>query len=299
MKSRGYNDSEILFKSTIKKQLLTLRTQYNQDAGKVKKIRGLAYGFRVPPQMLNRIITAAKGELLPLLNDIFLTNDPVKSSKSKMPGYGLILYAETTKGIIYAADDFIGREDSDKKDERNPVVQTKNLDNVKAGQKREFELFPDEESESGTKRQKISDPHKPISNVEKEQSVFKGDSKNAGGIVTIPEELGARVARMLLREISTQSRVDSVFQYLVLGLMALSPKDVSSVVLGPITPFTVQFLRDLKTFFGVTFKIENYKEKKSNDDDEDDSDEEDSKSIQLHKLTCLGTGYINLNKTTI
>lgn len=263
--------------------------------------------------MLSRIITTAKGELLPFISDVFLTNDPIKHSKSKMPGYGLVLYAETTKGIMYAADDFVGRENNEKEEEKGPIaVQSRNLDDIQTGgggnKRGEFQLFPegDEEENEGKKgkRQKMS--------VDEDQPQFnkKTGGVGAGSIITSPEELGIRVARMLLREISTQSRVDSVFQYLVLGLMALSPRDVSSVVLGPITPFTVQFLRDLKTFFGVTFKVENYKEKKvkkvvENEGDEeveeedDDSEDEDRNSPQLHKLTCLGSGYINLNKTTV
>ncbi|ODN01083.1 RNA 3'-terminal phosphate cyclase-like protein [Orchesella cincta] len=295
VKSRGYDDSEIIFKSTVKKQLLTLRTQYSQEVGKVKKIRGLAYGFRIPPQMLSRIITAAKGEFLPFINDVFFTNDPIKNSKSKMPGYGLAIYAETTKGIVYASDDFVGREDSERKEEHTTVVQSKNLDDIQPGQKRSFELFPDENDESkGSKKIKHGDEN----TSEKGRNTIK--KSGSSNIVTSPEELALRVARMLLKEIKSQSRIDSVFQYLVLGLMALSPKDVSSVVLGAITPFTVQFLRDLKTFFGVTFKVENYKDKIVNEADDDEEDfEENSKTPPLHKLTCLGSGYINLNKTTV
>jgi len=268
----------------------------------VKKIRGLAYGFRVPPQMLSRIITAAKGEFLPFINDVFLTNDPVKNSKSKMPGYGLVLYAETTKGIFYATDGFVGREDSEKREEQGTVVQSKNLDDIQTGQKRSFELFPDENHESkesnnnNTNKKRKLENNGDGSNSEIARNSVK---KSGNNIVTSPEELAVRVSRILLKEISTQTRVDSVFQYLVLGLMALSPKDVSSVILGPITPFTVQFLRDLKTFFGVTFKVESYKDKTVSNEDAEDDYEEDSKTSQLHKLTCLGSGYINLNKTTV
>lgn len=42
--------------------------------------------------------------------------------------------------------------------------------------------------------------------------------------------------------------------------MALSEKKVSSIKLGRITPFTIENVRTIKDFFGVTFKIENIDE---------------------------------------
>lgn len=298
MKSRSFEDSELTFTSTVKKQLLTLRNQLNQECGKVKKVRGLAYGFRVSPQMLNRIITSSKGVFLPFLNDVFITNDPVKHSKSKVPGYGIVLYAETTKSIVYAADGFIGKDEMQKMNEAEqlPMLSTRDLDSVETGKKRSFDIFNEEDNPE-------FDEDEPKNNNKKQRKleVKDGDgSENPGahksGFVSSPEELGVAVAKQLLREISTQSRVDSVFQWLVLGFMTLGPKDVTSVVLGPLTPFTVQFLRDLKTFFGVTFKVEDFKEGVQ---DEEDDEEEKSNKTKLHKLSCLGTGYINLNKTMV
>jgi len=277
-----------VFTCGVKKQLLTLRNQLNQDCGKVKKIRGLAYGFRVSPQMLSRVITSAKGVFLPFINDVFLTNDPIKNNKSKIPGYGIALYAETTKRIVYATDGFIGKDDPLQENEVNNSVSVKNLDKLgTVGQKRSFDLFPDEDAqvEQAKKKQKLSD------NEETDSS-----KSLSGKTPTSPEELGVAIAKQLLRDIATQSRVDAVFQWLILGFMALGPKDVTSVIMGPLTPFTVQFLRDIRTFFGVTFKVEDFEEDKP--DDEEDEERERFKT-SLHKLSCLGTGYINLNKTMV
>lgn len=297
-----------MFTSTVKKQLLSLRNQLNQEAGKVKKVRGLAYGFRISPQMLNRVITSAKGVFLPFINDVFITSDPVKNSKSKSPGYGLVLYAETTRNITYAVDGFIGREELEKANESklNPMFSTdlSSLEPGAGGHKRSFNLFPEEEESSGTAPKKMAKLMMSVGESDKKEGK-SGPSSVLTTTITksyskSPEELGIAISKQLLAEISTESRVDSVFQWLVLGLMTLGPKDVTSVVMGPLTPFTIQFLRDIKTFFGVTFKVEDYFDTVKNEVDEDDEDDEDkTKRISLYKLSCLGTGYINLNKTMV
>lgn len=48
--------------------------------------------------------------------------------------------------------------------------------------------------------------------------------------------------------------------------------------------FRIQFLRDLRDFFGVTFKIEQIKK------------EDETSQV---RLTCLGTGYTNISKRTL
>ena len=58
-------------------------------------------------------------------------------------------------------------------------------------------------------------------------------------------------------------------------MMVLGPEDVSRVRVGPLTPFSAQYLRHLKDFFGVMFRIVR-----------------DSEGSTL-TLSCLGTGYKN------
>jgi RNA 3'-terminal phosphate cyclase-like protein len=78
--------------------------------------------------------------------------------------------------------------------------------------------------------------------------------------------------------------------------MALCPEDVSQIRLGKLSPFTcasnfsaadfvyvswsrrIDFLRNLREFFGATFKIE------------------PDTSTHTVLLTCLGIGYKNLAK---
>jgi len=263
----------------------------NDDCGKVKKIRGLTYGFRVSPQMLNRVVTAAKGFFIPFLSDVYITTDQIKGSKSKIPGYGVVLYATTTKNITYAADAFIGRDG----DENPTSLASTGHPSVEGrGEKRRFKLFEDgddaeDEEETDKKKRFESNIDNVVINIPLLTS--------KPGSIEGPEELGTHVAKLLLKEMSSQSCVDSVFQWLVLGFMALGPKNVSSVIMGPLTPFTIQYLRDLKTFFGITFKVEEHK--LGDGQQEEDEDDEDESKAGLHKLSCLGTGYINLNKTLI
>lgn len=62
-------------------------------------------------------------------------------------------------------------------------------------------------------------------------------------------------------------------------MMVLCPEDVSTVRFGKLSPFTIQYLRDIKEFFGVTFKV--------------NADTETGTTM----LSALGVGYVNLVKT--
>ncbi|KAL1929949.1 hypothetical protein VTP01DRAFT_1103 [Rhizomucor pusillus] len=90
------------------------------------------------------------------------------------------------------------------------------------------------------------------------------------------EDVGLAAAKMLLREISKGGCVDTSSQWLNLLLMVLSPEDVSKIRLGQLSPFTIQYLRDLKSFFGVSYKIK--------------------PDGNTTLMTCLGIGYVNHNK---
>ncbi|CAG8539782.1 14822_t:CDS:2 [Cetraspora pellucida] len=95
-----------------------------------------------------------------------------------------------------------------------------------------------------------------------------------------PEDLGKRTAKLLLSEIRKGGCIGSSNQWLMLLLMVLSPEDVSKIRLGQLTAFTIQYLRDIRDFFDVTFKIK-----------------QDPESNTL-LLTSVGVGYINYNKKT-
>eukprot|EP01132_Coremiostelium_polycephalum_P003233 gene3233-4047_t len=95
-----------------------------------------------------------------------------------------------------------------------------------------------------------------------------------------PEELGEKTANALLEEILNGGCVDSHNQSIALLFMILCPEDISKLKLGKITPYTIEYLRHLRDFFGVTFKIE---------------PDQDSKTVTF---TCLGIGFKNISRTT-
>ncbi|KAJ1958149.1 hypothetical protein IWQ62_004947, partial [Dispira parvispora] len=95
-----------------------------------------------------------------------------------------------------------------------------------------------------------------------------------------PENLGKLIAKQLLDEVRKGGCFDSNHQWLPLLLMTISPEDVSKIRLGKLTEFTMQYLRDLRDFFGITFKIK---------------PDTHTKTILL---TCVGTGFLNVNRKT-
>ena len=72
--------------------------------------------------------------------------------------------------------------------------------------------------------------------------------------------------------------------------MALGQSDVSKIVTGELSDYTVHFLRHMKVFLQVTFLIEPVKE-------EEEDEEERRTGGEKLTLTCLGIGYKNLSKT--
>ena len=119
--------------------------------------------------------------------------------------------------------------------------------------------------------------------------VFSGEAfsplMTTGSLPCVPEDLGREAAMKLVDEIYRNGCVDSPFQCMTAMFMALSKKDVSKVVIGPLTPAMIQFLRDLRDFFGVVFKIELLK-------DEDEI-------LEQVVLTCVGVGYTNISRRTL
>ncbi|ORX38456.1 RNA-3'-phosphate cyclase [Kockovaella imperatae] len=93
----------------------------------------------------------------------------------------------------------------------------------------------------------------------------------------IPEEVGVRAARLLLKEVQSGGCVDSRHQWLVLLFMALGKEDVGKCLFGQLTSNTVQFMRDMQASLGVRFRITDA-------------------GSNLLLLSCLGVGYSNVNK---
>ncbi|KAJ2352633.1 hypothetical protein IWW50_004350 [Coemansia erecta] len=93
-----------------------------------------------------------------------------------------------------------------------------------------------------------------------------------------PEDVGRDAARLLLTEVARGGCFDSSHQWLALLLMVLGPEHAAKTRFGKLTPFSIQYLRDLRVFFNATFKIK-----------------PDEQSVLL---TCLGSGYTNVGKKT-
>jgi len=105
----------------------------------------------------------------------------------------------------------------------------------------------------------------------------------------VPEELAERAAKLLLEEIFRGGCCDSLSQNLAVVMMGLTPPDVSKMVLGPLSPYTVQSLRHVRDFMDLTFKLETFV----------NQDEEELKlGADKVMLTCVGVGHTNLNKRT-
>ncbi|GAA5846524.1 hypothetical protein JCM5353_008481 [Sporobolomyces roseus] len=129
-----------------------------------------------------------------------------------------------------------------------------------------------------------------------------------------PEDLGIEAARQLLSEIRRGGCVDRGWEWLVTTMLVLGGEDVGKVkVGGAMEAFLIEHLRDLKQFFGTTFKIKPITSSTpstatTTDEMEVDPDNEDAvaagrrldKVLGVEKeefvLSCVGTGFVNTNR---
>jgi len=110
------------------------------------------------------------------------------------------------------------------------------------------------------------------------------------GSPTVPEDLGKLGAKMLLEEIFRGGCADSCSQSIAALFMSMGPADVSKYMVGPLSPYTVQYLRHMRDFMNVVFKLETKTE--------DEEDKELRMGTDKVLLTCVGTGITNLSKRT-
>lgn len=114
-------------------------------------------------------------------------------------------------------------------------------------------------------------------------------ARNEENAVTA-EDLGTACAYKLLQEIYRGGCVDATHQSLALLYMALGQMDVSKILIGPLTTYTIEFLRHMKEFFNITYKME--LERREDDGLQVGGDER-------YILTCVGIGYANFTKPSI
>lgn len=118
------------------------------------------------------------------------------------------------------------------------------------------------------------------------------DPKNDNNQRFLPEDFGIKAASMLLHEIQLGGCIDSGCQALAFLFMCLGPEDVSRIQTGPLTPHAVEALRLYKETLGVEFRIRPVQS--MNEEDEDD----DHNNAKTLILSCMGTGYRNMARSS-
>jgi len=98
-----------------------------------------------------------------------------------------------------------------------------------------------------------------------------------------PEDIAHIASRALLEEIKGGGCIDRMHQCLVLLMMVLGSEDVGRCRMGEPSPRTIEFLRDVRDAFGISFKIV-------------PADPSDPNSSEL-LYSCYGTGYVNANRS--
>ncbi|KAH6596470.1 hypothetical protein BASA50_005174 [Batrachochytrium salamandrivorans] len=252
---------EVTFSCPIVRQLKPVQFI---DQGYIKRIRGIAYATRMSPQMANRVVEAARGVLVRYIPDVYIYTDVYKGQESgKSPGYALALVAETTTGALLSSEcayqvrkpgrgDTLRRSDSS---ENAPFDQTQVFKSLQLAEKGGSSEHDNTTHGSAVSDMLIDDYSFPT-----------------------PEDLGVRAARLLLHEIKRGGTADTLSQWLNLLFITLGPEDVGKVRFGGLSPFTVQYLRDLKTFFDVTFKVVA------------------DPTTHTVLMTSVGIGFTNINK---
>ncbi|KIY72040.1 18S rRNA biogenesis protein [Cylindrobasidium torrendii FP15055 ss-10] len=112
-------------------------------------------------------------------------------------------------------------------------------------------------------------------------ALYSAEATSKAGVS--PEDIALEATRALLSEIQKGGCIDEKHQTLVLLMMVLGSEDVGRVRMSPPTPRTIQFLRDVRDFFGISFKVV-------------PADPLDPDCTQL-LFSCYGTGYVNVNRT--
>ena len=101
-----------------------------------------------------------------------------------------------------------------------------------------------------------------------------------------PEDLGKQISKRLLLEIQTSGYLDRNLAWFPLVWMALTPPDVSKIRFGPLPPFAIQTLRELRRFLNVTFRLRQ----------EEAVDDEGMDIPASVTLSVIGIGFHNLNR---
>eukprot|EP00871_Galdieria_phlegrea_P003708 jgi/Galph1/4338/GphlegSOOS_G2979.1 len=106
---------------------------------------------------------------------------------------------------------------------------------------------------------------------------WKGEKWNEQTFKDVAQE----TSNIFLSQVMENGTVDGNHQLLILLMMSLSSADLSTIEMGRLTEMTVQWLRDLHDFMGVSFQVEEGRTKQY------------SANVVM---SCIGMGYRNENR---
>ncbi|KAJ1545781.1 hypothetical protein HK405_007677 [Cladochytrium tenue] len=275
-----------------------LATEPGQPRRAVRRVRGVAYAARVAPATAGRVADAARAVLTRFLPDVYVYVDAARGAEAgRSPGYGCALVAESLGTHLHSAETTVHpRRAAAETAAEEEAAPTAAGPTAEAGVE---EMLAGTAAGSGSKRPRLEVEVDAAGGVaaaaDSDDDGDEADSDGAGspGARTqeefltqrfrfaTPEALGVRCARQLLSEIAKGGCVDTVSQWLVVLMLALGPEgDVGRVRVGGsgVGGFLAQFLRDVRSFLGVEFRI---------------AADRDAGEVVL---TCVGCGYVNVNK---
>uniref|UniRef100_A0AC34QRG9 RNA 3'-terminal phosphate cyclase-like protein n=1 Tax=Panagrolaimus sp. JU765 TaxID=591449 RepID=A0AC34QRG9_9BILA len=122
--------------------------------------------------------------------------------------------------------------------------------------------------------------------------------RDSEGDQLIPEEVGQKAAVSLLEEIHRGGCCDLSAQALAFSFITLCEKNVSKILVGPLSTYSVETLRNLRIFFEQVFKIDEYW-KAHPEDEESENETKRIGSREKAIVTGVGVGFTNLNKITL
>ncbi|CAN8072396.1 unnamed protein product [Agarophyton chilense] len=113
-----------------------------------------------------------------------------------------------------------------------------------------------------------------------------------------PEQVSENACRMLLEEVNNGGCVDSNNTCLALLFCALADSDLNRIRIGRLSDAAIHFMRDLRSFFGVQFKVRIFGNAVADESDSEHSEDSGSENSINNEggvlLSCIGIGLSNI-----
>ncbi|KAK9469592.1 RNA 3'-terminal phosphate cyclase/enolpyruvate transferase [Lipomyces arxii] len=129
-----------------------------------------------------------------------------------------------------------------------------------------------------------------VSLVAETRSGWCYTAESIGGAGEVPEDVGARAARMLLEEVANGGMVCRSQLKTVIVLMVLGKEDIGRILLGEgvIDASIVRLLRDIKAIWGTEVRLK--------ENDTFGADEEELDGPTEYVMSVKGIGFVNASK---